>query len=240
LRRRSCRTLGPVSSIGLDWNPIGKPKSGHEAEFDRLFRELGALPVNVGFIEKARRRIRGVDRDAIDRRWREIQVTPYETLQAPRVGTDSAANEWALARYANRLKPEQSEAEFLQDLAGYYVLQLVPRCDGLPWYSNGTMGYVELFSFRAQFLRDCEHIIGSATFEKCYVSTLAPGLAALGHELRAWATSYSARNDVTHVEAVGKPEFEDGTPESNAHILFSAARWCEYWSNRGHGMEAYW
>ncbi len=79
-----------------------------------------------------------------------------------------------------------------------------------------------------------------ATLEKCYESCLAPGLEALGHELRARATSFSAKAGVAHVERVARPEFEEGSEESRAHILFTAARWCEYWSSRGHGLEAYW
>lgn len=226
--------------MGLDWNPLGRPKPGHEDEFATLFKRLGDLPVNVGWLEKMKRRLRGIDRDAMDRRWREIQVTPYETLQAPRVGTDPRADAWALERYREQQSPKLSEAGFMRDLQGYYVLALAPPCDGLPLYTNGAMGYVELFSFRAQFLRDCADIIGKATHDKCYVSCLAPGLAALGHELRAWATSFSLKSGVAHVEHVERPDFDEGSPESNAHILFSAARWCEYWSSRGHGLEAYW
>ena len=26
--------------MGLDWQPLGKPKPGHEAEFDRLYDEI--------------------------------------------------------------------------------------------------------------------------------------------------------------------------------------------------------
>ncbi len=226
--------------MGLDWNPIGKPKTGFEEEFERLFKRLGELPANVGWFEKFRRRLKGVDRDAIDRRWHEIQITPYETLQAPQVGFSDAATEWALSRFAEMKDPKPSQEEFLEEMNGYYVLDLVPKCDGIPWYSNGGMGYVEKFSFRAQFLCNSEHIIGANTLEKCYVSCLAPGLQALGHELRASALSYSVREGVAHVEHIDQLDFQDETPESNAHILFSAARWCEYWSSRGHGLEAYW
>jgi len=226
--------------MGLDWNPLGKPKPGFEQEFEKVFKLLGELPVNVGWFEKLRRRLKGVDRDAVDRRWLEIQITPYETLQAPQVGISDAATEWVLLRFAEMEDPKPSKDEFLREMNGYYVLDLVPKCDGLPWYSNGGMGYVEKFSFRAQFLCDCEHIIGANTLEKCYVSCLAPGLHQLGHELRASALSYSEREGVAHVEHIDQPEFEPETAESNAHILFSAARWCEYWSSRGHGLDAYW
>ena len=226
--------------MGLDWNPLPKPKPGFEQESERLFELLGELPAKVGWFEKLRRRRKGIDRDALDRRWNEIQITPYETLQAPQVGISDAATEWALLRFAEIKDQKPTKDEFLQEMNGYYVLDLVPKCDGIPWYSNGGMGYVEKFSFRAQFLSSCEHIIGRDTLEKCYISCLAPGLNALGQELRTWAVSYSVREGVAQVEHIEKPDFELETAESNAHILFSAARWCEYWSSRGHGLEAYW
>jgi hypothetical protein len=30
--------------MGLDWNPIGKPKPGHEAEYEKLFNLLNNNP----------------------------------------------------------------------------------------------------------------------------------------------------------------------------------------------------
>jgi len=226
--------------VGLDWNPIGKPRPGHEDEFARLFKQLGDLSVNVGWVERLRRRLVGIDRAALHRRWNEIQVTPYETVGAPRVGESAEADAWALSEYANREDQRLSQNEFMRQLAGYYVLALVPECDGLPYYSNSPIGYVERFSFRAQCLRDCEDVIGTSTLEKCYVSCLAPGLEALGNELRAWATSFAKWNSLQHMEFIREAQFEEKSAESKAHILFSAARWCEFWSSRGHGLEAYW
>jgi hypothetical protein len=30
--------------------------------------------------------------------------------------------------------------------------------------------------------------------------------------------------------------FPDGTPEAKGHLLYAAAKWCTYWSQRGHGL----
>ena len=226
--------------MGLDWNPIGKPKPGMEDEFTALFKRLGELPVNVGWTERLMRRLKGIDREKLDRRWREIQVTPYETVGAPRVGASKDADEWARKRYAETQTPKPSEADFLREMQGFYVLELAPPCDGLPVYSNWPMGYVEMFSFRAQILQRCIDIIGEQTLNKCYDSCLAPGLASLGHELRAWATSYAQTHGVAHMEHAAQAGDDDEAPESKAHMLFAAAKWCEYWSSRGHGLEAYW
>lgn len=226
--------------MGLDWNPIAKPQPGFEAEFDLLFKQLGALPVNVSWFAKVLRRVKGINREAIDRRWREIQITPYETLQAPQVGVSPTATEWMEQRYAELKSPDKTREAFMREMQGYYVLQLVPSCDGLPYYTHGSLGYVELFSFRAQFLQDSEHAIGEQTFAKCYQTTLAPGLAELGKALRERAEAYAEENNVAHVAGLDRHEYLPGSVEFKAHVMFAAARWCEYWSSRGHGMEAYW
>jgi hypothetical protein len=225
--------------MGLDWNPLGKPKPGFEDEFASLFQELGESS-NWGWFEKIRRRRKGTDREALFRRWTEIQITPHETVGAPQVGSSAEVDAWARESYKKLQSSEPSESEFMEQLQGLYVLALVPPCDGFPYYSNWTLGYVERFSFRAQFLRDCEDIISDETFEKCYVSCLAPGLAALAQQLRACATSYARAKNLEHIEFVADGDFEEKSPERKLHIIYSAARWCEYWSSRGHGLEADW
>ena len=122
--------------MGLDWNPIGKPKPDSEEEFAALFKQLGELPTRPGWLERIRLRRRGIDREAIKKRWEEIQITPYETLGAPQVGESAEADAWARKRYKEMEEPRPSEDEFWQEMRGYYVLALVPPCDGLPGYSN--------------------------------------------------------------------------------------------------------
>ena len=226
--------------MGLDWNPIGKPKPGAEEEFARLFKQLGELPTSPGWFEKIRLRRRGIDREAIKKRWEEIQITPYETLGAPRVGESAEADVWARERYSKMEEPRPSEDEFMKEMQGYYVLALVPPCDGLPFYSNWSAGYVERYSFRAAFLQDCEDVISEDVYAKCYESCLAPELAALAQELRACAASYAKPRNLEHVEFVPSVDFDEESPETKLHILYAATRWCEYWSSRGHGLEAYW
>lgn len=226
--------------MGLDWNPIGKPKPGAEEEFAALFKQLGELPTRPGWLERIRLRRRGIDRDAIKKRWEEIQISPYETLGAPKVGESAEADAWARERYNEIEEPRPSEDEFTKEMEGYYVLALVPPCDGLPGYSNWTAGYVERFSFRAEFLRCCEDIVPEDTLGKCYESCLAPELAVLGNELRACAASFAKQRNLEHIEFAKDVEFNEQSPESKLDILYAAARWCEYWSSRGHGLEADW
>ncbi|QOJ09409.1 hypothetical protein [Nitrosomonas sp. H1_AOB3] len=221
--------------MGLDWNPIGKPVAGHEEEYEKLFKLLSDTPIAGSWRDKFKQLFQRIDRDAVTKRWLEIQVAPYVTIQAPQVGIDARADEWAKARYKENPPKDKTEAELLYELRGYYVVALAPPCDGIPYYSNGPAGYVELYSFRSQcIVVDCKDIVGKALLEKCYQSCLAPGLSALGAELRACASDYASKHNVIHVEAVRELDTPEGSPESKAHILFSAARWCEYWSSRGH------
>lgn len=226
--------------MGLDWNPIGKPKAGREEEFAELFSQLSNNPVAGSWFDKFKQLFQRVDRDALSKRWFEIQISPFATVQAPQVGVDPPADEWARARYKELAPKDKTEDQFLEELKGYYVVALAQPCDGIPYYSNGPAGYVELYSFRAQFITiDCKDIVGNALLEKCYQSCLASGLAEFGAELRECASEYASKHGVSHVETVRELDAPEGSPESNAHILFAAAKWCEYWSSRGHGLEAY-
>jgi hypothetical protein len=226
--------------MGLDWNPIGKPKPGHEEEFEKLFRLLGDNPASGSWLDNFKQLIHRFDRDAASKRWFEIQISPFVTVQAPQVGIDPKADEWARARYREKPPKDKTEAQCLEELKGYYVVELAPPCDGIPYYTNGSAGYVELYSFRAQFIAiECKEIVGDELLEKCYHSCLPPDLASLGAELRARANAYASKHGVSSVEAVRELDAPDGSPELKAHILFSAAKWCEYWSSRGQGLEAY-
>jgi hypothetical protein len=180
-------------------------------------------------------------RDIATKQWLGIQVSPFETIKAPRVGFDPRADAWARDRYQAIQQPTNSEAEFVRSLEGYYVVALAEPCDGIPVYSNAPLGYVEAYSFRAQFLLDGSEILGDEVTASLDKSCLAKDLAMLGGTIREVAASYASREKVMHVEHVRAADrFAEESPEATAHILFSAARWCEYWASRGHGMDAYW
>ncbi|MFM0742082.1 hypothetical protein PQQ51_33045 [Paraburkholderia xenovorans] len=214
--------------MGLDWNPIGRPKPGHEEDFERLFLLLVGGDATV-------------DKDQLAKQWQKIQLSPFETIKAPRVGSDPRADAWARDRYQTIQHPTTSEAEFVRSMVGYYVAALAAPCDGIPVYSNGPLDYVELYSFRAQFLVDRQEILGHDLTLSLYKSCLAKDLAVLGGKIHDAATLFAHREKVSNIEHVRSP---DGiAPDSSGattHILFSAARWCEYWARHGHGMEAYW
>ena len=146
--------------MGLDWNPGPKAKPGYKLEFEDLWRKLHARSCFL--------------RGRKVKRFGEITITAFDTLATPRVGFDDAATEWAMKVFPDRKDKSLTEQVFLERMRGFYVLDLVPPCDGLPSYTNGHAGgYVERYSFRAQFLTlDCTDVVGQELIDGAYESKL--------------------------------------------------------------------
>ncbi len=207
--------------MGLDWNPMARPKRGHDAEFAKLFRALEKYEPAEGDVKLAR--------------FREISQAPFETVDAPRVGFDKAANAWL----ASRLRDKRKRAKAMVAMKGYYVLDLLPECDGFPHYTNyGAYEGIDRYSFRAQFLNDVEGVLGKRLMTLAYKRMLADELARYGDALHDKARAFAKREGV-RVEKRREVPYDEASAESRAHILFAAARWCRYWSKRGHGLEPY-
>jgi hypothetical protein len=227
--------------MGLDWLPGNKAKPGFEAEFTDLFGRLDACGP-------------GGERDALLERFREISASAFETLGAPVVGRDPAADAWARQMYRELDERDQSEDEFLVHMAGFAVLPLVPRCDGLPRYSNGSPGgYVEEYSFRAQFLHDCADDIGADLLDAAYESKLPEDMLVYGRQLLAKAEDLAARHGLNPTNlvvpdeipteeefAAGKRAPETWSVEHRVDVAHSAGRWCVFWAERGHLLDAWW
>lgn len=213
--------------MGLDWNPGPKPKPGHEEEYLRLYREIAETDDDD-------------KREPLTDRFAEISITAFETLNTPRVGHDAAATEWIRGKYAEN-KPDMALEEWVERFKGFYVLPLVPACDGLPRYTNGHPGgYVEEYAFRGQFLRDCEDIVGEDLLNDAFESKLPEELLPYGKALIARAEAYAADKG-TNLAELDKNEPEDpDSDEFHLHVVMSAGRWCIFWAERGHFLEAYW
>lgn len=53
------------------------------------------------------------------------------------------------------------------------------------------------------------------------------------------ADNHAAENSIQYLkDRRDPPDAEEGTPESNVHILYAAAKWLLWWGQRGHGYEA--
>src|SRR6185436_11179636 len=101
--------------MGLDWHPGGKAKPGYEAEFLTLWHKLHARTCFF--------------RERKISRFKEITITPYETLGAPRVGFDPEATEWARREaFPRRVDKTIGEEAFVNAMRGYYVLDLLAPC----------------------------------------------------------------------------------------------------------------
>ncbi len=207
--------------MGLDWNPGNRAKPGLEAEHEAIVRSIKDGSV--------------ADREAALARFHEISSSAYETLEAPRVGYDDEATGWARKIYQQQ-QPELPEAEWLEQYKGYYALELVPPCPGLPRYTNAPITDVEAFSFRAEFLRDCIDMIGEKLFEQAYELKFPAELMAYGKQLIAKAEHKAAQHGIDLTKLSDEP---DEGIESQLDIVLSAGRWCVFWAERGHMLEPY-
>ena len=173
------------------------------------------------------------------RRFHEITLTAFETLGTPRVGFDATATEWAHRKaFPSRHDKSLTEQSFVEQMRGFYVLDLVSPCDGIPRYTNGHAGgYVERYSFRGQFLKDCTEIIGDELLASGYDSKFPEETVAYGGRLLEAASRFAtARSvDVTKIHLAEEPE----SIESRLDVIFSAGRWCSFWGARGHWLEAW-
>lgn len=213
--------------MGLDWNPMARPKKGHELEFERLvIQDLDAMDES----ELARH----------ISRFGEISEAPYETLGAPRVGHDSAANEWLHDRLREQGRENEYEKATLE-MAGYYVLDLVPESPGLPVYSSGGYEGVDRYTFRGAFLDVVQDQIGRELHERAWQKMSAAELLEYGNALMEAAHSYADQHGLADLEERRLPPepFDPQTAPTRVHILFSAAKWCLWWGRHGHGLEPY-
>jgi hypothetical protein len=208
--------------MGLDWNPLHRPLRGKETEFRKLLAEIKQC-------ETAPKRLVA--------RFQKISEPPFATLGAPRVGFDPAADAWLRRKLIEAGRAKQ-QASVAKEMRGYYVLDLLPDCDGFPVYSNsGLYGDLERFSFRAQFLKDVEDVLGAELMERAYSTMSADELEDYGRALLLKARAFAKRKRVARVESVRAADFPEGSAAARAHILFAAAKWCLFWAERGHGLD---
>ena len=210
--------------MGLDWNPGPRPKKEYEDEFERLWKKL--QNPNCWF------------KKGKEKRFSEITETAFDTLNAPAVGKDPETKAWVVVIFERRVDKSITFDEFEHKMNGFRVLDLVPKCDGIPMYSNGSPGgYVEAYSFRGEFLKDCSDIMGKMIFESAWESKLPEETVVYGRKL------INCANEFAEVHGIPKDYVLDPNDlESNvykADVLMAAGKWCVYWGSRGHWLEAY-
>ena len=216
--------------MGLDWNPANKPIPGRETEYEELAAALQA--------EAEQSDDETEEESEISKRFFECSISAFDTLAAPTVGEDKAADEWAKEVYESENRDEPFEIWF-ENVRGLRLVHLVPECAGVPKYSNGSpAGYVEPFSFRGQFLTLCEDIIGEDVLEQCYENKTPEELVEFGKLLKKAGLDFASKHGVLLPPTTD--EFDENAPEWKADILVSAGEWCIFWGERGHPLDAYW
>jgi hypothetical protein len=204
----------------LEWEPLPKAKRGHEREFADLFRKLQ--------VAKESRR------DQLLQWFADVTEPAYALIGAPCVGTDEVADAWLRAKVEKSNRLEELDA-IAADMAGTYVLDLLPPCEGFPVYRSSLE--VERYTFHAELLRATSDELGVELCELAYTMMLPEALSDYATRLFVTADRFAADHKLPeHVATIREPVFPEGTDGRRGHVLYAAAKWCEYWSVRGHGL----
>jgi hypothetical protein len=234
--------------MGLDWVPLPKPKPGYEVEFEELFLQVfkGKKPPAL---DPKWKTLLGLSRppsiESLQEKFFDIpSISPSETLDAPRIGHSAAADQWVRDSYEKgELRKDllaMPTEQVLKELSGGYLPEVMPLCDGIPVYISGPGYDAEASWFRGKFLEFCEDVLDKKTFSDAWEHKLPREILEYGHRLKSIAETYAREKGVEKVLPIFKYDWDDeDSSEAKAHILISAARWCLYWGERGHGMQAY-
>lgn len=222
--------------MGLDWRPMGKPKSGFEERHKQIFRIVNGFEKISGLSFWDKLMGKHVEtKEQLIEEFIDISIESYETIKAPRVGFDQVANDWIMSKYAESDK-SLSQQDFLKEHLGYYVIELAEESDGIPVYISLVQdGNV----FRAQFLDDCKHLIGKDLYREAWNSKLAEETLDYGNQLMAIADKYAAENNLLYLkDQRSLTDYDENSLESQVHVLYAAAKWLIFYGKNGHGFEA--
>jgi hypothetical protein len=211
--------------MALDWEPLPTPRRGYEREFVELFHKL------VGAT--------GARREQVMAWFVAISDPPFATIGAPRIGYDAAADDWLRARLEKKGRVAELAAMQLK-MHGEHVLEAMPPGDGFPVYSNHLNSeYLDRYSFHAELLGEpaLRDALGDQLWQRAHEMMLVDDHRAFAERLLDVAIRFSEDNELPgHIETVREPVYPEGTVERSGHILFAAAKWCWFWSDRGHGL----
>jgi hypothetical protein len=176
-------------------------------------------------------------------RFQEICIPGYERIGAPRVGYDSAADQWILE--TRNAKTPEDVTGVLKEFEGYYVVHLV-ECDGVPKYSHGGLyeGADET-SLRGAFLSDCQDVLSKDLLNEAWNHKFPEEAVAYGKALLAAAKAAEAadrapkqrRTLLSRLGLAKEPELVAIAEQLD--IVRAAGRWFVFWGERGHPIRAW-
>ena len=236
--------------MGLDMNPLGKPKPGCKDEFAAVWHRIqiatGNRPdpemENAGWVKRLLSQGQTEDPGPLIARLQDLMIPPFEAMGAPVVGRDPAADSWFRKAFAaGNIAGHDDVETALAAARGYRALEALPDCAGFPVYTNaGAYEGVDRTSFRGSFLELCVPVIGEELLARAWDPMLAEELAAWAAALRRRVDAFAASHRVNHALGDKHYQWQDETaPDAQAHIVDQAARWAAFWSDRGHGNDPF-
>jgi hypothetical protein len=222
-------------TMGLDMRPMGKPKPGFEKRFVEIFEMVSQDKIPQPSLFDKLKGKKLPSKDELLQEWFAGQIQTYETIKAPKVGSDKEADDWIRNKY-NEFEKKPSLDEFLKEHDGYYVIELAKEQDGVPVYI--AMGQDENV-FRGQFLSDCVDIIGEDLVNEAWGTKLADETLDYGNRLMSVAEKLAKEKNLEHLKTQRlPPDAQEDSIESKLHIVFSLAKWLIFYGKNGHGYEA--
>ena len=214
---------------------MGKPKPGFEERYSEIFKILSEDKIpEPSFIDKVRGKKYLTKKELLEE-WFANQIPSYETIRAPRVGRDKEADLWIRNKY-KELEDKPKLEQFLKEYEGYYVIELAKEIDGVPVYISFEQ---DKNVFRGQFLTDCVNLIGEDLVAEAWNSKMADETLAYGERLMNVADKIAKQNSLEYLKGQrNPPETDEDTIEWKLHIIFSLAKWLEFYGRNGHGYEA--
>ena len=210
--------------MGLDWIVAAKAKPGYEQEYVTLRKKISW---NLPFLNRKWKR-------RID----EIVAAPYTKVGAPQVGFDEIATDWALQQYADTERSDCTREEFLEQLHGYYVVQLAKSPGAPPFTHGGLYDGVDYTSFRGSCVMSCSELITEDLTNRGYLS-FAPTEAILyGKSLFERASTIASLKGLDATTARSDPHNDPlESLAGQLEIFRSASEWFHYWGEAGHGID---
>lgn len=210
--------------MGLDWMPGARPILGKESEFYDV----------LGKIKSAS----GSELEALNEELDKVSSFKNEVLEFAVAGVDPEADE-LLNKVYEEERPGVPFQEWSKQFQGKFIIDLPKPCDGIPKYSNGGFYEgVDFTSFRANFLVDCEEVIGQGLIDQAFRLMTASELCAYGSELNEKARAFAQSKNID-LGAVDWSKEDLDPPLDKLDIVLCAARYCLFWGGHGFYLHAW-